>query len=66
MSDLIFAFVHIGLLLAVIGYAVISLVRGHPGRFLLILGLLAVYYFLVLHKAVVKEIRRKQDLRRTR
>ena len=63
MSDLLFAIVHLGLLLAVLGYAVYSLVIGRPGRFLLIIGLLGIYYLLVLHKAVVKEIRRKKGLR---
>jgi hypothetical protein len=63
MSDLVFALVHLGLLLGVLGYAVYSLVRGNPGRFVLILGLLAVYYLLVLHKPVLKEIRRKRELR---
>lgn len=56
MSDTIFAIVHLFVLLGVLGYAVLSIVRGNVARGGLILILLAVYYFLVLHKAVRKEI----------
>jgi hypothetical protein len=59
MSDTIFAIVHLFVLLGVLGYAVLSIVRGNVARGGLILVLLAVYYFLVLHKAVRKEIVRK-------
>jgi hypothetical protein len=59
MSDTIFAIVHLFVLLGVLGYAVLSIVRGNVARGGLILVLLAVYYFLVLHKAVRKEIARK-------
>ena len=59
MSDTIFAIVHLFVLLGVLGYAVLSIVRGNVARGGLILVLLAVYYFLVLHKAVSKEIARK-------
>ena len=64
LSELIFSLVHLGFLLAILGYAVYSLVRGNPGRFILILGLLGVYYLLVLHKPVRKEILRKRELRK--
>ncbi|MCJ7645021.1 MAG: hypothetical protein MUP28_11175 [Candidatus Aminicenantes bacterium] len=60
MSDTIFAIVHLFVLLGVLGYAVLSIVRGNVARGGLILILLAVYYFLVLHKAVRKEIVRKR------
>jgi hypothetical protein len=59
MSDTIFAIVHLFVLLGVLGYAVLSIVRGNVARGGLILVLLAVYYFFVLHKAVRKEIARK-------
>jgi len=59
MSDTIFAIVHLFVLLGILGYAVLSIVRGNTARGGLILVLLAVYYFLVLHKAVRKEIARK-------
>jgi hypothetical protein len=59
MSDTIFAIVHLFVLLGLLGYSVLSIVRGNVARGGLILVLLAVYYFLVLHKAVRKEIARK-------
>lgn len=59
MSDTIFAILHLFVLLGVLGYAVLSIFRGNAARGGLILVLLAVYYFLVLHKAVRKEIARK-------
>jgi len=59
MSDTIFAILHLFVLLGVLGYAILSIVRGNVARGGLILVLLAVYYFLVLHKAVRKEIARK-------
>ena len=60
MSDTIFAIVHLFVLLGVLGYAVLSIVRGNVARGGLILVLLAVYYFLVLHKAVRNEIAHKR------
>jgi hypothetical protein len=59
MSDTIFAIVHLFVLLGVLGYSVVSIVRGNVARGGLILVLLLIYYFLVLHKAVRKEIARK-------
>ena len=64
MFDWLFAFFHLGLLLAVIGYGIYSLVfLGNVRRFLFIIFFLAVYYVLVLHKAVRKEIARKRSRR---
>lgn len=60
MFDWIFAFFHFFLVLAVLAYAVISLLNGNIARFLIIIVLLAAYYFLVLHKSVKKEIERKK------
>ncbi len=60
MSDWIFAFFHLFLLLGVVGYTFFSLFQGNTYRFLVLLACLALYYFLVLHKAVMKEIRRKR------
>ncbi len=61
MFDWIFAFFHLGLLIAVLGYGIYSLViLGNVRRFLFITLVLAVYYVLVLHKAVRKEIARKK------
>lgn len=64
MYDWIFAFVHLFLLLGVLGYAFISLAKGQLLRFLTLILLLALYYLLVLHKAVRKEIVRKKSLKK--
>lgn len=64
MADWIFAFVHLILLLGVLGYAFVSLAKGGVLRFLTIILLLALYYLLVLHKAVRKEIARKRSLKK--
>ncbi|MFQ5721815.1 MAG: hypothetical protein ACE5GI_04930 [Candidatus Aminicenantales bacterium] len=60
MFDWIFAFFHLFLLAGVLGYAFYSLSQGNIFRFTLIIVCLTVYYFLVLHKAVKKEIKKKQ------
>lgn len=60
MSDTLFALIHFAVLLAVLAYAVLSLFTGNVGRGGLLLLLLAVYYLLVLHKAVMKEIARRR------
>lgn len=60
MFDLIFAFVHLLLLVGFVGYAFYLLFQGDTFRFVIILALLLVYYFLVLHKAVKREIERKR------
>ncbi len=65
-ADLVFAFVHLGGLLAALGYAVYSLVKGNVFRFVLIVVLLGAYYYFVLHPAVVKEIARRRALKRDR
>jgi hypothetical protein len=62
--DTIFAFLHLGGLLAALAYAVVSLVRGNTSRFALILALLAVYYLFILHPAVKKEINRRRLLKK--
>jgi len=61
MSDTVFAIFHLVVLLGILGYSLVSIVRGNVARGGLILVLLAVYYFLVLHKAVRKEIARKRN-----
>jgi heme exporter protein D len=63
MWDSIFAFLHLGGLLAVAGYAIYSLVSGNVTRFALIAVLLALYYHFVLHKAVLKEVARRRSLK---
>lgn len=63
MLDTVFAFVHLGGLLAALVYAFLSLARGNVARFALILALLAIYYIFVLHPAVKKEIARRRSLK---
>jgi hypothetical protein len=60
----IFPFLHLGGLLAVLAYAVVSLVRGNVPRSGLIIILLAIYYIFLLHPAVKKEIARRRTLNR--
>ena len=64
MLNTIVAFLHLGALLAALGYALVSLVQGNIPRFDLIVVLLAIYYVLLLHPAVVKEIKRRKALKR--
>jgi hypothetical protein len=61
MGDLIFAFFHLFLLAGIIVYAFYSLIQGNSFRFGLIFVCLIAYYFLVLHKPVKTEIRRKRE-----
>jgi len=61
MFDWIFAFVHLILLLGLLGYSLYTLVIGKTGRGLFLLFLLGLYYVLVLHRAVKKEIARRRS-----
>jgi len=63
LFNTIFPFLHLGALLAVVAYAVVSLVRGDLTRFGLIIALLAIYYLFILHPAVKKEIARRRSLK---
>jgi putative Mn2+ efflux pump MntP len=56
----IFAAFHLLVLLAVLGWAIVSLVQGNLIRGFLILGCLGLYYVLALHDQVKKEIKRKR------
>jgi len=62
--DTLFAFVHLGGLLAALVFAFLSLAKGNVSRFLLILALLALYYVFILHPAVKKEIARRRSLKK--
>jgi len=64
LFDTLFAFVHLGGLLAALVFAFLSLAKGNVPRFLLILALLAIYYIFMLHPAVKKEIARRQSLKK--
>ncbi len=57
---MVFAFIHLLLLLGVLGWAVVSLIQGNLTRGFLILGCLAFYYFVALHPQVKQEIARKR------
>ncbi len=61
LGDTIFAVVHVLALMAVFIYGLIALVQGNTSRFAVVMAGLVLYYALVLHKAVVKEIRRKRS-----
>jgi hypothetical protein len=64
MGRTIVALLHLGLFAGLIGYGLVLLARGETSRGLTILGIMAVYYMLVLHKAVVAEIERKRRLKK--
>jgi len=60
MFDWIFSFFHLFLLLGIVVYGIYSLFLGNISRFIIIFICLTGYYFLVLHKAIKKEIKRKK------
>ncbi len=64
MFNTIFPFLHLGALLAVVAYAVVSLVRGDLTRFGLMIALLSLYYLFILHPSVKKEIARRRSLKK--
>ena len=64
MFEYLFAFLHLFLLIGLLGYAVVSLVQGNIGRFALILACLIGYYLLALHKNVKEEIKRKKRIKK--
>ena len=53
-----------GLFLGLVVYGIVFLVRGQSDRGFTILGIMGLYYALVLHKAVLAEIERKRRLKR--
>jgi len=57
---MIFAFIHLFLLLGILVVAFYSLFQGNVLRFAIIIALLTVYYFIALHKNVMEEIKRKK------
>lgn len=62
MFSWIFALVHFCLYLGLLAYSIYSMFTGRWAAGLILLAFLAVYYFLVLHQAVLKEIKRKKEL----
>ncbi len=63
MFELLFAILHFLLFIGAFGFAFYTLFTGDPLRFGIMIACLTAYYFLVLHKAVKKEIKRKRDQR---
>ena len=60
MFDWVFAFIHMILLLGLLGYSFYSLFIGKTGRSLLLLVCLGLYYIFILHGPVKKEIARRK------
>lgn len=63
LGDTIFALFHVFSLATLLVFAVIDLIHGNTTRFGVIAGGLALYYVLILHKPVVKEIERRRNLK---
>jgi hypothetical protein len=61
LGDTVFAVAHMLALAAVFIYGLVALVRGNRPRFAVVMGGLVLYYFLVLHKPVKKEIARRRE-----
>jgi hypothetical protein len=61
LGDTIFAIVHLLLIVALVVFAFVDLFQGNVVRFAVLMTGLVLYYFLVLHKGVLKEIRRKRS-----
>ena len=61
LNDTLFALVHLGMLLAALVYGVVLIAQGQATRGGLILAILALYYVLILHKPVMKEIARRRS-----
>lgn len=60
LGDTIFSIVHLLAIIAVFLYGVVALIGGNTARFALVMGGLAVYYVLILHKPMRKEIARRR------
>lgn len=61
LGDTLFALVHLGLLLAAFVYGIVLIFGGQTARGGVILAILALYYVLILHKPVVREISRRRE-----
>jgi hypothetical protein len=64
MGKTIFALFHLALILGLLAYGIVLLVQGQTNRGFTLLGILGLYYALVLHKAVLAEIERKRRLKK--
>ena len=63
LGDTVFALFHVLALAALAAFAVIDLLQGNTTRFEVITGGLVLYYVLVLHKPVLREIERRRNLK---
>ncbi len=63
LGDTLFAIAHLLALAGLVIYALVALVQGNTLRFAVIMAGLALYYVLVLHKPVRREIERKRKLK---
>jgi hypothetical protein len=63
LGDTLFAIVHLLALVGLVIYALVALIQGNALRFAVLMGGLALYYILVLHKPVRREIDRKRKLK---
>jgi len=63
LGDTLFAIIHLLALAGLVIYALVALVQGNSLRFAVLMGGLALYYVLVLHKPVRREIDRKRKLK---
>jgi Flp pilus assembly protein TadB len=66
LGDTLFAFAHLVALVAFVVLAFVDLAHGRVVRCVVVLAALFVYYILILHKPVRKEIRRRKDEKRAR
>jgi hypothetical protein len=64
MGRTLFALLHLGLFAGLAVYGVVLLVQGQSNQGFTILGIMGLYYALVLHKAVLAEIERKRRLKK--
>jgi hypothetical protein len=63
LGDTVFAVFHLVLLVAIAVAGLVALIQGNTTRFAVTAGGLALYYVLVLHKPVLKEIERRRNLK---
>jgi len=61
MFEWIFALFHFFLFIGLLVYSIYALIRSSWFAGLVLLAFLVVYYLVILHKAVIKEIQRKRQ-----
>ncbi|OGD12230.1 MAG: hypothetical protein A2Y86_06995 [Candidatus Aminicenantes bacterium RBG_13_62_12] len=64
-GDLLFAFFHLAVLVAILVYGMVGLIHHNYWRFGVITAGLGFYYFFVLHKGVRAEIVRRKKKKET-